>query len=715
MIDLSRDIIAAKQYLDGWKWMYDRKEYPHEIARNMMRVSYTVSLLWKDFESGQLPSLDKQMAIFQIEYLYDGKVSSIVDPSLDTWLDANRSIKVGGISYVHYDGLATVAETDDSILEEIEFSYVFHYLVDRCVLYTIGLCLAGNDIKTALGIISEKTLVDTNDISYDTMKQFFQEVCVKQYMRNHMPNGRQDNSYIFQGDKFSEPTSCLTEYIYKTPQLYNYMKSYTGWHDFNALLDAYEMYLFAQNKLSHIIQNRIKNIKNAYINLLKNIDKLKNIDISKQLKDDFDIAEYKRRTLSGEEIVQYFSTCTHPYVCSKIAINQLDYKQRHTEGLVYLQKALNCAFSFPNVFWNNTLAMCGCADAVVLLERILPYHTIKEFEQMYDVSLFMVEYLLLRRAIHILDDSHDAQRYRTIFANVIGEHEDELIKEGLQKEIINIYASYFLGDKLYSEEEYYTAKILFSQFESNVYNLYSIGNLRIGEDLISDLIQFIKNSEQNLSIVVFLASRRFHEIKHDEIPMSSSWSRRFTKAEQRLIDIAQLKDKTSEFENFLDEHGIKYLYHFTDRANLESIRKEGLYSYRYLMQNKITTYPGGDEEMQKKDKEYDLDDHIRLSFCERHPMGWRLKTQENRDFVILKIDRRVVFSKTTLFSDINATNPNHHHGGELTNLKAVNMDAVNAQYSTLDSIQHEQKTAEVMVKKNIPLEYILNIDNPESF
>ena len=711
---LSRDLTATKQSLSAWKWLYERKEYPHIIVRYMLQDCHTMSMLWNDFENDLIPKYTQIEAIFQMESLYAGKLTTVVEPQLEELLDRKRSKHVGGISYAYYEGLAKAAENDDSLLEEIEFSYIFHYLLNRCVLYLIGYCQAGNNIKTSLGMLTRKTIEDTTYLSYDQAKYFFQEVCVKDYVRKHAPDGMQENYCVFLGDKYSHATSNFATYVYKTPNLCDYIKTCLRMTSLDELLDSYIEHMQQYGKLTPIIHNRITNIRRLYATIYVNVDKLLSVNKSKRLDDDFDLREYHRRIANRMDVVEYFSTCMHPYVCSQIALDLLKNNPTSAKGLVYLQKALNSVFSFPNIFWNNQNAICGCTDALQLFMQLLSRTAAEEFEKTFDISLFKLQYLLLRRSISMCEVESQLRYYARELATFISTYTEDFLCEGLNKDTIECRASFFYGDNKYSTTEYQLAEILFTQLESNIYNLYSIGNFRLGESQIADIIQYLKSGQQ-ISISLFLSNRNYSTLSGSTCISSSSWSRPFTAAEQYQIDIATLKDNVSGFERFLDKQGIECFYHFTDRANLDSIRREGLFSYRYLKRNHIKTYPGGDAEMQRLDQFYDLDNHIRLSFCKRHPMGWRLKMCDNRDFVVLKIDRRVALSRDTLFSNINAINPMHQHGGELSDLKAVNFDAVNAVYSTMDSWRHEQMTAEVMVKKNIPIDYILNIDNPESF
>ena len=73
----------------------------------------------------------------------------------------------------------------------------------------------------------------------------------------------------------------------------------------------------------------------------------------------------------------------------------------------------------------------------------------------------------------------------------------------------------------------------------------------------------------------------------------------------------------------------------------------------------------------------------------------------------------VAFIDTTLFSDMNATDSNHHHGGSLADLKRVDISATRADYLSSSDPRFKPHQAEVLVKTFVPLKYIVNIDNPD--
>lgn len=92
-------------------------------------------------------------------------------------------------------------------------------------------------------------------------------------------------------------------------------------------------------------------------------------------------------------------------------------------------------------------------------------------------------------------------------------------------------------------------------------------------------------------------------------------------------------------------------------------------------------------------------------------MAFRLQ-EEGADLVLLKINTDVATLKDTLFSDINATDNNHHHGGKLDDLKRVDIQATKQTYVSKESPFFKKHQAEVLVKTHIPLDSIINLDNP---
>ena len=190
--------------------------------------------------------------------------------------------------------------------------------------------------------------------------------------------------------------------------------------------------------------------------------------------------------------------------------------------------------------------------------------------------------------------------------------------------------------------------------------------------------------------------------------------RRAREERERLFFLSHKKKEDAPvIRDYLASHKVNCFYHFTDIRNIESIKKAGgLYSWQYCMNHSIDVlYPGGGSQSRSLDSYHGLQDYVRLSFCDDHPMAYRLK-ESGYKLVLLRIKIDVALLAGTLFSDINAADSAHHHGGSLEDLKRVDIDATQQHYVKNSSTIFKKHQAEVMVKTFIPIEYIENINSP---
>lgn len=186
--------------------------------------------------------------------------------------------------------------------------------------------------------------------------------------------------------------------------------------------------------------------------------------------------------------------------------------------------------------------------------------------------------------------------------------------------------------------------------------------------------------------------------------------------EEKAFLFSITHEKKSDYQSvisYLNENDVKYFYHFTDKRNLESIKKHGgLFSWYYLNKhNVVIPRAGGNELSRVNDSKFGLEDYVRLSFCVDHPMTYRLD-QEGYQLVLLKIKTDVACLAETRFSNINATDSlPHSYGRSLEDLKKVNIRATRMNYLRKDSPYFKEHQAEVMVKTFIPIEYIENFED----
>lgn len=167
------------------------------------------------------------------------------------------------------------------------------------------------------------------------------------------------------------------------------------------------------------------------------------------------------------------------------------------------------------------------------------------------------------------------------------------------------------------------------------------------------------------------------------------------------------------FRRELLGHGITCFYHFTDERNLENIRKYGgLISWYSCAKHEIGIISaGGDDLSRNLDVRYNLQDYVRLSFCRDHPMAYKHKLA-GKKLVLLQIKIDVALWEETLFSNMNATDNEHSHGGSLNDLKQIDFAAVKKNYVSRDDEDFKYHQAEILVKTAIPKEFIVNLDNP---
>lgn len=210
-------------------------------------------------------------------------------------------------------------------------------------------------------------------------------------------------------------------------------------------------------------------------------------------------------------------------------------------------------------------------------------------------------------------------------------------------------------------------------------------------------------------------SEELRKKRQEEADKRAEEARKKEQAEQserqRLEKLsAERKENWHDFHQVLVNNGIHYLYHFTDKRNIPSIKRHGgLFSWYYCKNNNINIpCQGGDYDSKELDIKYGLQDYVRLSFCDDHPMAYRLQ-KSGSDIIVLRIKIDVALLKDTLFSDINAADKLHTHGGSLNDLKRVNFAATKRHYVSKNDEDFKPHQAEVMVKTFVPLKYIENI------
>ena len=253
-----------------------------------------------------------------------------------------------------------------------------------------------------------------------------------------------------------------------------------------------------------------------------------------------------------------------------------------------------------------------------------------------------------------------------------------------------------------------SAEVRIAKVEANTWNWY---------DETTYQREFAKRQQEDLERQERLEAERQTMLEVERQAMlilQMQEDERQARAEE-LKPLLTRKQNWQEFQHVLQQNNVMTLYHFTDRANIASIiRYGGLYSWYYCSKNDIIIpYPGGDGVSRREDMLYDLQDYVRLSFCNDHPMKYVARNQGRiQNPVILTISLDVCYFQETRFADMNATRRGHRQGKNLENLQSVHFNTVRQRsHFDLEEAEKPYFQAEVLVKTWIPLEYITNINS----
>lgn len=182
----------------------------------------------------------------------------------------------------------------------------------------------------------------------------------------------------------------------------------------------------------------------------------------------------------------------------------------------------------------------------------------------------------------------------------------------------------------------------------------------------------------------------------------------------RLDSLLSKKFNWREIQQILLKNNISVLYHFTDASNYKSIVENGgLYSWHYCDRNGIEIPRTGNSPLGRSlDMEFGLEDYVRLSFIQDHPMK-HVALREGRisKTFLLKVSIDVCYYENTKFSNMNAADRKHVNDDSPEFLSTLRFDLFKKRYLDLTPEDKKYHQAEVLVKTWIPLEQILNIND----
>ncbi|MCZ2222617.1 MAG: DUF4433 domain-containing protein [Chitinophagales bacterium] len=250
---------------------------------------------------------------------------------------------------------------------------------------------------------------------------------------------------------------------------------------------------------------------------------------------------------------------------------------------------------------------------------------------------------------------------------------------------------------------------------------------------ISDLLKFFKHlfslienfSIFNNSVKIAKFQNLLTEIKRDFVfwELLHQKSLDLANNQKELLNafsfLAQSTAKKINWQDYLKviaDNNIIHLYHFTDLSNIESIKKYGgLYSWFYCDKNNVCiSKPGGNLVSREFDKRKNLENFVRLSFCENHPMLFVAKNDGRiSNPIILKCDTEIILYKNTLFSNCNANKTEAIINESFELFRNLRFDIFKKKYFDInkDNTLKSYYQAEVLVAEHLPIKYILNIND----
>ncbi len=434
----------------------------------------------------------------------------------------------------------------------------------------------------------------------------------------------------------------------------------------------------------------------------------------------------------------------HPYIASEI-FQKFFRANKVNVALRFAHQEFNHIFSSPNIYWHNKEAVFGCVNILHYILDALGQKGMNQLNdnnpKLHNVFLETI-YLLLSRTIYWTDketnknerydDTHlpinvqhklrayrlraslmeyyggllasnitDADINKMSLADLFSAHYMAYVhkivgKESIYKrDAIRLFHSKRIFESCSPEKAAEDGFLMNDELAMAIHKKYKDGNYSLNQKEISELNLFMRQYFKNEKNIAIQNNEPISYLKKDHFSPS-------------------YKPNKEEIRSYLQNNDIKYLYHFTEKDRIESIIKYGgLLSFKRCLDEGITMPVREDMALTRDiDARMDLEDYVRTSYCSRLP---KIKERqvEGAELVLLKIDPEVALFDDTLYTDIEATQPNLKCGGEIDDLRRVNFQATKKVVSRPEDNDYWQRQAEVLIKGFIPLQYILNVKSPE--
>jgi hypothetical protein len=552
-----------------------------------------------------------------------------------------------------------------------------------------------------------------------------------------------------------EEIDYLDHFIPQVIGLPEYLHKNTNRENLYDLIVAYQMQLNATGLNNAEFDFLLETIKERFYRIMDDHkDAIHYVNHSHQINDTKLLEQFRTEAANDfylldiqdercNDFANKYLKIFHPYIASEI-FQKFFRANKINIALAFTHQEFNHIFSSPNIYWHNKEAVFGCVN---ILHYILDALGHKGINQLYEKNpklqnVFLETlYLLLSRTIYWTDkETHKDEKYdntrlpiniqhklrayrlRAFLMEAYGEQLISNMEEAdvNKMSLADLFSAHFMAhvNKIVGEDSIYKRDairlfhskglhsvcspekasedgfLMNDELAMTIHKKYRSGKYSLTQKEISELILFLRQyfkNEQNIAI------------QNDE-PISYLRKDHFSPA---------YKPNKDEIRRYLLENGINCLYHFTEKSQIDSIRKYGgLLSYKRCLDESVTMPVREDMALTRDiDARMDLEDYVRTSFCSRLP---KIKERQNEgaELVLLKIDIDVALFDDTLYTDIEATH-NPQYGGQFDDLRKVNIKATQKEYSSPEDNDYWERQAEVLIKGFIPLKYITNVKSPE--
>ena len=516
--------------------------------------------------------------------------------------------------------------------------------------------------------------------------------------------------------------------IARNRDLADYLQSRPHDEELGESLDLYEKQLREEGKLTEKAKKDIRSIHLQYISSLKDSDlAIKTVSDVYTEEDDLlqgfceDQVVLYKTTLEESHIRSFadaYKAVESPYVTYHMAKILLRYHVMD-KSMEYYKKSLRSSLYSLERFWNNKEAVYACTELLFDVVSSEHFNRTNCSDALLG-KMLEYAYLLLSRVVLWPEDTDGrfeefdvpiTYRHKISSLNkraeILLKHKDyfeELVPSYSTSETLSV-ADYSLAHDYAFMGNHIGTKSLFKRDAGFLYDTLS-GN---GGIPFSTAIRDAKNDSFELAYRFYLKYKKGdYQITSDEYELVFDLLGEIVSEKHEPIN----KVDEKQIRQYLSDNGIEYFYHFTERENIENIKRNGgICSLKYCLIHAIEVSTKGDMTLLRDtDAYYRLEDYARLSFCERHPLI-KKRQAAGADLVLLKIKIDVAWRYDTLFADRDAAKQ-HHHGGTIDDLKLVRMDAVHKRNLDEWDPDYDYNQAEVMVKSIVPIEYIVNIDDP---